>query len=214
MKTKKNAQVGNLPGFRKSAEETAQEEIKEPQAPASTRERFQLSFDLNEDGSPDLTSMRGRTKEKVQAFFSDPKFAAAFGAKPAGPASIDFFPQGPGEKYPAMIGSLYNMVGMIEAMAVQNIWKVPAPVAVRVFTYTEQEKEALAPPTVKVLNKYAPAWLIKYQDEIALANILLTITAMKIQTARALAKMGDTTPPQTPSQPENEETGKKDTPIQ
>lgn len=203
MKTKKTAQVGNLPGFRKPAEDTAKEEIRET-APATdpARQRFQLSFDLNADGSPDLSAMRGSTKEKVQAFFSDPKMAQAFGVKAPVQAEVQVF-------HPAMVAGLYSMLGSIEALAVSRMTKIPVPICKQAFTYTPQEIEALTPPTVRVLNKYAADWMIKYQDEIALVTLLSSITISKYNIAVMAAKMSQPSTPSASSQEESGKTGEK-----
>jgi hypothetical protein len=201
MKTKKTntAKVGNLPGFRDQPEEPTRTET----APAveesngnKPKERFQLSFDLNEDGTPDFSAMRGKTKEKVRQFFSDPRIAAEFGASPAPTAEVQIF-------HPAMISGMYDMLGTLESLAAQRWGKIPEPVARQVFKYTDAEKNALSGPTLRVMNKYAADWMIKYQDEIALATLLVSVTVAKVNAAIMLSKM------QTVSQPKSEEATEK-----
>lgn len=181
------------------------------------KDRFQLSFDLNEDGSPDLEGMREGTKRKVAEFFQDPKIASAFGARTVeATPPPNFFPTLPNEKYPTAIGSLYNVLGMLETLSAQLFFKIPGPVAQRAFMYTEMEKEALAVPTVKVLNKHMPDWMIRYYDEIMLGSMLLSMTMAKVQFALALkAQFANTS--QVPRQEQSEENGKKEgggTPVQ
>lgn len=166
------------------------------------RETVSISFYVNEDGSPDFSSMRDRTREKVKQFFTDPKIAQEFGAKPA-VAEVQVFS-------PAMISGMYDLVGALEAMIFGRAFKLPEPTAKRVFTYTEVEKRALEGPTCRVMNKYAASWMIKFQDEIALATLLVSLTIAKCNAAAMLAKMGNvTTMPGPVSQPEKEETPEK-----
>lgn len=143
----------------------------------SAKQRFQLSFDLNEDGSPDLSSMRGKTKEKVVQFFSDPRMAEAFGTSPVKP-HVSVFP-------PFAVNVIYDALGTIEAMAAQKLGKMPPEIANATFKFSVEEKEMLQAPTARVLDKYATGWMIKYQDEFALAGLILTLTAAKIQMATA-----------------------------
>jgi hypothetical protein len=211
MRTKKTskAEVGNLPGFRQTPEEAAERETKEATKPAETRakERFQLSFDLNEDGTPDLAAMRQSTKERVQAFFSDPAMAKVFGAKAPAQPEVQIF-------HPSMVAGLYAMLGSIEAMAVARLTKIPEPICKQVFTYTPPEVEALTGPTVRVLNKYVADWMIKYQDEIALITLLGSLTITKVNAAMTLAKMQAANIPPNGSQAKSEENTQKEGPVQ
>lgn len=171
------------------------------EAPKDRREAVSISFYLNDDGSPDFTGMRDRTRQKVKEFFNDPKIAAEFGAKPAQP-EVQVF-------HPAMVSGMYDLLGALEAMAFGRMWKLPEPIAKRAFTYTELEKKALEGPTTRVLNKYAAEWMIRYQDEIALATLLVSITIAKCNAAMALAKMHGPTIVPPPSQPKSEESPEK-----
>lgn len=206
-KTKKPGFQQPLPGFKESPADAAEREIKEAQAapaepaPGARKERFAISFDLNDDGSPDLSSMRDTTKKRVQEFFGDSRMAAAFGAKPAVPA-VEVI-------NPFMVASLYNLLGAVEAAVFGSYMKIPEPIAKQAFTYTPAEVNALTGPTVRVINKHAADWMIKWQDEIALSGMLLTMTVAKITYARAMAKTYVPATVQPASQVENEETDKK-----
>lgn len=173
------------------------------------RERFQMSFDLNEDGSPDLTPMRERTKERVREFFSDPRMAAAFGVKPvtaAGP-EVQIF-------HPMMVAGMYSVLGSVETMVAIRMGHIPEHIARQVFTYSANEVEVLTGPTVRVLNKYAAEWMIKYQDEIALATLLISMTINKVNTALLMAKAQGSSIMQSSSQEKNGESAKKDDLVQ
>jgi hypothetical protein len=189
MKTKKPKPGSPLPGFRETPEEVAERELAQASETdggkpnGKIKERFQLSFDLNEDGSPDLAAMRESTREKVKKFFGDPKIAALFGAKAPTP-EVQVF-------HPSMVAGLYAMLGSIEASVLPMAFSELKPeVAKTVFTYSPAEVAALEGPTVRVLNKYAADWMIKYQDEIALGTILISLTVQKVQIAITLSKRG------------------------
>jgi hypothetical protein len=166
------------------------------------KERFQLSFDINEDGSPDLSSLRESTREKVKQFFGNPKIAELFDVKPQQP-EVQVF-------HPAMIGGMYDLVGVLEAWAVEKYWAIPQPICKHVFTYSPEEKRALEGPTVRVLNKYAADWMIKYQDEISLATLLASITIAKINAAKLIAKREAANITEMPRQEKNQDSGKKE----
>lgn len=183
---------------------------KEPeQVSESTKpkERFQLSFDLNDDGTPDLSSMRGRTKERVQEFFSNRKMAEAFGVKEPVTPEVQIF-------HPSMVAGLYSLLGSVETMIIIRGTKIPEEIAKQVFPYKPIEVEALSPLTAKVLNKYAADWMIKYQDELALLSMLAGMTVTKFNVAYAMMKMQAATPPPAKSQEETEEKDEKKVPVQ
>jgi hypothetical protein len=87
---------------------------------------------------------------------------------------------------PAWCGSMFDVIGKIESFAAAKLYKMPPEIADTAFTYSQAEKDKLAGPTAKVINKYAPVWLELYKDEIALAGLFVMITAMKFQMATML----------------------------
>jgi hypothetical protein len=153
-----------------------------------------LQVSLKDDGSIDWEAMRDSTREKVkQAFRSTP----GLNDGPAAQPPIQMF-------NPAMVSGMYDMLGSIEATVAERFGKIPQPIAQRVFAYTPAEKEMLAGPTARVLNKYIPDWMIKYQDEIALASTLIAITNAKVNAAITLARMSQANITEIPKKEEGE----------
>ena len=159
---------------------------------------------LNDDGSMDTAAMREGTREKLrQAVASTPMFSAP-GNGPQ--VEVQIF-------NPMMIEGMYNLLGSLECVAFQKAFPVIPPTLIRqVIPYTPQEKAALVPPTVRVLNKHANAWMIKWQDELALGTLLLSMTVNKVQALLMLAKefRSGPIPFVAPSQAESEENEKKE----
>lgn len=153
----------------------------EPSAQVSappTDNRSRIAIPIKEDGTIDIGAMREATKTKLrEALNLTPDFRQA---QPT--AAPQVF-------HPAMVSGLYDMMGSIESALAQRFFKIPEPVAKQVFAYSPQEKEALTGPTVRVLNKYAADWMIKYQDEITLASLLVTLTVQKVNAALIVSRM-------------------------
>jgi len=174
--------------------------------PEEKRERTTFGFDVNADGSPDFSSMRGKTKEKFRQFLNDPRVIAEFGIGASSPISpqIECIS-------PAMVSGFYHLLGHVEAEIFGAAMKLPPGIAQRVFLYNEQEKALLVPPTTRVINKYAPEWLIKYQDEITLATLLVQVTVAKVSVARVMVRQTPppVSTPSTPSQAKSEENSEK-----
>ena len=145
-----------------------------PSIQASVEEKAaRLSFALDSNGKPDWDKMHEKTRVKVKELMGE-------GAtKTATAPAVEVFD-------PAWCGTMFDVIGKIESFAASKLYKMPSEIADRAFTYSQAEKDKLAGPTAKVINKYAPAWLELYKDEIALAGLFVMITAMKFQMATAL----------------------------
>ena len=87
-----------------------------------------------------------------------------------------------------MVSGLYDMLGSIEAAVAQRWGHISPHIAKQVFTYTPAEKEALSGPTIRVLNKYVADWMIRFQDEIALGTLLISLTIAKVNAATIMQR--------------------------
>jgi len=180
----------------KAAENTS-EQVKDEK----TSGRFTLN--VTPEGKIDFSRMQTSTREKLRAMFADPAVAEALGMSgAAAPGIVDVIP-------PGMVAGMWDMFGKLQQLVMPLFFpKVKPDIWTQVFIYSPEEKAQLIPPTTRVLNKYATEWMIKYQDELLLAGLFLTITFAKINMAITLQKMADgsygvpgteTTPPQPPS---------------
>jgi len=141
-----------------------------------------LSFAVDAGGNVMWDRMRGKTKEELKRIISSPETAKALGLDTPAAQPVEVFD-------PAWTGSLYDAIGKLEAWGASKLYKIPADIADQAFTYSEAEKAKLAGPTAKVINKYAAVWMVQFKDEIALAFLIVTITAVKLQMASALTQM-------------------------
>lgn len=137
-----------------------------------------ISIAINEDGSFDISSMREATKERLRA-----AVAASPSLFPSSDQQVTMlFP-------PQVINVMYGAIGATESMLAQRMGKIPKAIADQCFTYTPQELELLYPPTARVLQKYASDWMIRFQDEIALATLITSMTVAKVNAALTLARI-------------------------
>lgn len=163
-------------------------------------DRIQLSFDVNPDGSLNFSSMREKTKEKLRTVFSDPLLAEYLGTKPVS-AQVNVI-------NPVLVSGFYDVLGSVECSVFPMFFpKVPDHVWKRVFTYTQEEKAVLIPPTGRLLNKYCSEWFLKWQDEIQLAILLTTFTVAKVQAAVMLSRMNQPQPVTEMPEPEPPQSG-------
>jgi hypothetical protein len=170
----------------------------EPEKPEESASGYRpgskISIPLKEDGTLDLDSMRDKTTERLRA---------AIAGTPA------FMPPASGQTVsppipPEMIGAFYMGVGAVESIVAQWFGKVPKHIADRVFTYTPTELTLLTPPTTRVFAKYASGWFLKYQDEIVLTGLLLSVTLSKVNACTMLMKQDRPIVVEMPQKPEDE----------
>jgi hypothetical protein len=188
MKTKGARKPKTNPEVFTVSAEPASEPAREEPAETSNTTPSRIAIPLRNDGSIDLDSMRESTKEKLRAAIGA---TPGMGSGGSAPAQVAVFP-------PQMVFALYGAMGAAESLVAQRVGKVPREIADRVFTYSPQEMELLVPPTSRVLQKYAAEWMIKYQDEIALAVLLTSVTMAKVNACIMLQKASQANSPEIP----------------
>lgn len=134
-----------------------------------------LSLPLDKDGRVRLDSMRESSKDKLKGLLADTALAKSLGlsSSAAGPGLT------PDLMYPLVAG-----LSIIETLIVGKATGAPREIVNRVVPYSREEADLLAPALAKVLDKYAGAFLGKYQEEAALAGLLISITFLKVSLVR------------------------------
>jgi hypothetical protein len=104
---------------------------------------------------------------------------------------------------PQSVDGLYDLIGKAMIFSAEK-WKgVPPEIAAKAFTFQQNEKDMLREPTARVLNKHVPAWMVKYQDEIAVTLMVVAVVNAKIQLCNALLTAnGPQSVPPPPSVPQ------------
>ena len=152
-----------------------------------------IQFNLNEDGSIDLDSMRDKTLERLRA---------AIGSTPGIRTEVQtatpvmLFP-------PPVIHAMYQSISLIETMIAPRFGISPV-VAKNVFTFTPEELSSLTPLTARVLQKHMSQWMLTWQEELMLGSLLLSMTVSKINAAITLMRMSQVQTAQTEEKPPEE----------
>ena len=149
-----------------------------PETVAKTKgsENDRITIPLTDSGAPDVESMREKTKERLRRIITDPATARALGVTDA--PAVAVLPR-------EVIYAAVNAISQLETMIVARYTKAPPQIIMAIVPYTPEETQAVAGPLENVLNKYSPAVLSKYGDEIALGALLLMMTARKIEAVQA-----------------------------
>lgn len=151
-------------------------------APADDRTPIKrVSFPVDDNGNINWEGMRPSTaqdlRDLLKRVYSDASFMGDLGAKPM--PVVEIFDKD-------WTGSIFDALGAIESLIAQRVYGIPAEIARECFTYNDIEKEKLAGPAAKVINKYATKydWLVAFKEEIALGLLLFTITSVKLKMAQ------------------------------
>lgn len=148
-----------------------------PPKPAKTSlAARRLSIELNDDGSVAWNSMRETNVVEFRNLLNRPEIKEEFKDKSAPLFSAE------------SCYGFYDLLGKLMAFAASKWKDVPTDIATEAFSFNDADKKLLGEPTVKVFNKYAPLWAVKYQDEITLGFTFLTVVNAKIMLARALTE--------------------------
>ena len=179
---------------------SAQESLKEPQKvppEASTDEkkalltensdngtdnRVAISWYTKPDGKIDFSRMREKTKEQLKALVSDPSVLKAIGVTPEhSPEQVKVISDD-------FCRNLYDLIEKVQCAIISAKTKIPIEIVRKHLAFTDAELDQLAPATAKVLNKYAFDWLIRFQEEIALGILLISIMSSKLASIKDLKR--------------------------
>lgn len=145
--------------------------------------RITIGINLDSDGKLDFDGMRAGTKEKLRELIIDPEVARAVGvsAPSAVQSEINVIA-------PETCKMFFNSLAKVEALVLAKKMRASQEFALEHLEFTEKELEELSKPTARIINKRAPDWLVKFQDEIALCMMIVTFSSAKIQVLREAAK--------------------------
>ncbi len=144
----------------KRADETA---FVENDAAVEPRRNKRLTLPLTEDGRIDWDRARQSSKEAfVEAVRNDPSTLDAMELQ-ARPPSQDGVPQIT-EEHVKQFMELYALgeriiVPRIISMRTKGAIQIPPPLAARVFQFTDEQKNSLAPPGAQWANESLPLWV-------------------------------------------------------
>lgn len=144
---------------------------------ATAPTRVLISIPVNDDGSPDWSRVKDKTRDKFREICADPSTQSLLGKEEAEAAPA------PKELADAAVGMYFQTMAMTFAVTK----KIPLPLASQLFRLTNEEHEKLDPLAQQVLGKYLPEWLARFGPEIALTKVLIDVTLIKYAGANKVA---------------------------
>ena len=144
-------------------------------APAPRASKQRLSVTLDDKGAIDFAAMRESTKEQLRKALAGAQLGSDV-KLPAFAVNREFVPQ--------MYDSFASMIQLVGT----KLFKWP-PELTQFIRYSDEEKKALTEPTAKILEKSSPTWLLKYQEEAALVQMLVVASRSMVERAVGLYVM-------------------------
>jgi hypothetical protein len=160
------------------AAEPTREAFPDRPAPA-TSPKILISIPTDAEGKPDFSKVRDKTASRVRELFNAPETKVFLGEKGAG----ELIPVSP-----LLTNALLSSFFQVEAVFFAWRYKIELKEANEIFKLTPAEHEQIEPALNNVLAKHGPEFLKKYQDELALAFLLVNISQAKFSSGKAFAE--------------------------
>lgn len=146
-----------------------------PRAPSSTKRQTKVLLSVA-DGKIEWEKMEPSARKQFEGLFSDPEFLKQFGLLPKSGDAFD----------PEQVKMLFDAVSTAYQTVCRFLMKWP-PEALKLLAYSELQKDLLKKPTANLLNKLAPAILIKNQELMVFATVFFSVSQQNFTAARTVA---------------------------
>jgi hypothetical protein len=153
-----------------------------------------LSFFLTEDGKPDFARMHPSTKEKMSAFVRDSSVLSELGISPE-KAKENLLDIGFSEDE---ANGILDLLGGIDSVAASKIYGIPLEVTSEAFRFTTEHRKKINPPLIRLLNKWGPAVIKTWKDEIGLGIVIASVLNTQVQLMHILEARRKRTTPRAP----------------
>jgi hypothetical protein len=129
-----------------------------------------ISFNVTPEGSPDWERMLPKTRAQLTDLLKDKSVQKELGISESQAKEISELGFGDDEA-----NALLDLLSKIDSVAASKIYGVPMEVTVQAFEFTPDHRKKINPPLTRVLNKWGPAILKTWKDEIGLTMILFAV---------------------------------------
>jgi hypothetical protein len=146
-----------------------------PRAPSSAKNKSKVLLSVL-DGKIEWEKMTAESRKSFEDLFKDKEFLSQFGLT----GKEKLFD-------PKQIKQLYDGISMMYRTVVGFMLRWPEG-ALKMLSYTDEQKEMLAEPTAKLANKFAPAFLVQHQELIIWFSLFGFITQKNFLEASTEAK--------------------------
>lgn len=194
MKTKRRKAGAGIDGAAVLSETN---EVPSNESDSSVEKQDRLSFYLSPDGIPAWDRISPQTKEKLTSILQNKLVHKELGF------SVEEVKQA---EAALTIGdeeanALLDLLSSIDSMAASMIYKIPSEITSQAFAFTPEHRKKINPPLTRVLNKWAPAMLKTWKDEIGVAIVLSAVLNSQVRLMHALEEKRKKNLPQSLQRP-------------
>jgi hypothetical protein len=178
MKTRKRKPVALEVGFPATGNPPENSVIPDPEllpSPESEREKpSRISFNVTPDGAPDWERMQPRTKTQLTELLQNKSVQKELGFTPEQAKKIEEIGFGEDEA-----NALLDLLQGIDSIAASKLYGIPSEITSQAFTFSPDHRKKLGPVYARLLNKWGPAALKAWKDEIG--AVVLTFAVINSQ---------------------------------
>ena len=140
-----------------------------------------ISFNTTAEGVPDWERMLPRTKAQLTDMLKSKSVQKELGLTPDEVKEISEIGFGEDEA-----NALLDVFQGITTVGASKIYGVPIEITSQAFTYTPDHRKKMNPPLTRLLNRWGPAALKAWKDEIGFSIIFLSVLNAQVQLMRIL----------------------------
>jgi hypothetical protein len=135
-----------------------------------------ISFNVTPEGLPDWERMLPKTKAQLAELLSSKPVQDVLGISREQAEKTAETVFGEDEA-----NALLDLLGGIDSFAASRIYKVPSEVTSVAFSFSADHRKKINPPLTRVLNKWGPAIIKSWKDEIGLAIVLVAVLNTQVR---------------------------------
>lgn len=181
MRTKKRSTMAPKPAFADSQNSPSPDAPELPGPEIEREKPNRISFNMTPDGAPDWERMLPKTKAQLTELLKSKSVQKELGITEQEAKEITEIGFGEDEA-----NAFLDLLSSIDAMAASKIYGVPMEITSRAFAFTPDHRKKITPPMARVMNKWGPAFLKTYKDEIGLAVILFSTLNAQVRVMHML----------------------------
>ena len=162
---------------------------------SSAEKPNRISFNVTPEGVPDWERMLPKTRAQLTELLKDKAVQETLGLNTEQVKKIEEIGFGEDEA-----NALLDLLSSIDSIAASKIYKVPHEVTSEAFAFSADHRKKINPPLARVLNKWGPAILKTWKDEIGLGIVLFAVLNSQVRLMHILEskRRKNLTPPPAP----------------
>lgn len=135
-----------------------------------------ISFNVTAEGIPDWERMLPRTKIQLTELLTNKTVQEKLGISPTEAKEVLLTGFGEDES-----NALLDLLSGINSVAASRIYQVPTEVTSVAFSFSADHRKKINPPLTRILNKWGPAVIKTWKDEIGLGIVFLSVLNAQVR---------------------------------